>query len=708
MLISSNENNIQNTRNFLSDQISSELKLYSNVISSAAVALESNDLSNKEIHSYLNNIVFYNPVFSTIYVSTANNQNIISGQADLINNDDLTSRPWYAETMKNIDTLYSEVYTDDITEQLIITISTPIFDDENKVSGVIAGDILINQMIAYVKNAHVDHFGYAFLIDGRGNIIAHPETYGIEPKLQKINDLQEGLFSQMIAEGNGKKEVTFNDEEGYLSFQSIKDTGWTIAVFANIYEHNKLNTYLWSMFFIGVFVTLIVFLLFYYMQNKYFLRPLNMLVNDINHIDIENDTSYRIPLNKKEPFLTLSHSINFVLNKFEQLFKEQQTYQKDLSESNQELATSNKNLTEMKQTLEEQYETLKKRESELYHLSYYDQTTGLYNRRFFHEQLNKLDTEEYFPLGFIMGDVNGLKLINDSFGHQIGDQLLMKTGELMQRFCTKEQYICRIGGDEFAIIAPNTNEEELKNIISNIKAHSNEHGLENINLSISFGFSIKHEETEDILVIMKQAEDYMYSNKLLEGPSIRHKTIDTIIQTLHEKNPHAKNHSTRVAELSKKMGYELNMTEDQINLLETIGLLHDIGKIAISNRILEKSGPLTAEEWREMKRHPEIGYRILSTINEIAQIAEYVLYHHERYDGTGYPRGLSGENIPLFSRIITIVDAYDAMTSDRPYRKKLTEEEAINQLVQNAGKQFDTDLAKLFVEKVLNKKWTKK
>ena len=150
------------------------------------------------------------------------------------------------------------------------------------------------------------------------------------------------------------------------------------------------------------------------------------------------------------------------------------------------------------------------------------------------------------------------------------------------------------------------------------------------------------------------------------------------------------------------LGVQLGMSDDKIKELEIVGLLHDIGKIAISNSILEKNGSLDNDEWKEIKRHPEIGYRILNTTNEMAQIAKYALNHHERYDGKGYPQGLKGEEVPLVSRIISIADSYDAMVSDRPYRKGLAQEVAIEEIKKNAGTQFDPALAKIFVEEVAN------
>jgi len=345
----------------------------------------------------------------------------------------------------------------------------------------------------------------------------------------------------------------------------------------------------------------------------------------------------------------------------------------------------------------------KQRQEEIKYLSYHDQLTGLYNRRFYEEELRRLDTERNLPLTIVMGDVNGLKLVNDSFGHVMGDSLLKKVSELLKHVCRGDDIIARLGGDEFVILLPKTDSNEAEQIINRVTACSLVEKVGAIDISISFGYETKNIAEENIEEIFKKSEDHMYKKKLFESPSMRGKTISAIIRTLHEKNKREEQHSHRVSALCESMGESLNFPKYEIQELKTVGLLHDIGKIAIDENILNKPGKLTNEEWEEIRRHPEISYRILSTVNDMSQMAEYVLAHHERWDGKGYPKGLKGEDIPLVARIITIADSYDAMTSERSYRSALTEEVAIAELQKNAGLQFDSNLLKIFIEKVLGK-----
>jgi len=348
-------------------------------------------------------------------------------------------------------------------------------------------------------------------------------------------------------------------------------------------------------------------------------------------------------------------------------------------------------------------EERKKIEKEILYLSYRDQLTGLYNRRFYEEELKRLDTERNLPLTIAMGDVNGLKLINDSFGHVMGDKLLKKVAEAIKKECRADDIIARLGGDEFVIILPKTNAIEAERVVKRIKNILSKEKVGAIDISISFGYGTKNNGKENIQEIFKNTEDHMYRHKLSESMSIRSKTIDLVMNTLFEKNNREMLHSKRVSKICESIAYELGMEADAVNTLKTAGLMHDIGKIGIDERILNKPQDLSDDEWNEVKRHPEIGYRILSSVNEFSEIADYVLEHHERWDGKGYPRGLKGKEISVQARIMAVADSYDAMTSERSYRSTLPEEVALKELLKNAGIQFEPEIVSVFIGKVLGK-----
>ena len=344
-----------------------------------------------------------------------------------------------------------------------------------------------------------------------------------------------------------------------------------------------------------------------------------------------------------------------------------------------------------------------KRKEEISFLSYHDILTELYNRRFYEEEILRIDTEKNLPISIIMGDVNGLKLVNDTFGHDYGDKLLKQAASAIQKACGVNDVVARWGGDEFVILLPKTKSEEAENIVKKIKENYSQNKFKSIDISISFGWDTKEIMSDEITTILKNAEDCMYRNKTLENESVRSKMINTIINTLHEKNPAEERHSKRVSELCQEIGNKIGLSDLEIRKIKIGGLLHDIGKIAIEEGILNKSGKLTEQEWNEIKRHPAIGYRLLSSSHEMLELAEGVLSHHEKWDGSGYPQGLKGEEIPKIARIIAIADSYDAMTSFRAYRKPLSEEIVLDEIRKNAGVQFDPILAKIFIEKVLKR-----
>ncbi len=343
----------------------------------------------------------------------------------------------------------------------------------------------------------------------------------------------------------------------------------------------------------------------------------------------------------------------------------------------------------------------KEKQAYIEYISEHDHLTNLYNRRYYEQALNKLDTKESLPFTLIMADVNGLKLTNDAFGHDKGDELLVVVANVLKSVFDDTTVVARIGGDEFIILLPNTCFEKASDTVELLRNRLLLSEFKNGIVSVSFGVHTRttlEEPLEDLFVM---AEDQMYRRKLSEGNSMRSETIKLIMSTLFETNAREELHCERVSELCRQIGSALNLSVEDIKELSMAGLLHDIGKIGISESILNKDGQLTSEEWVQIKRHPEIGYQILKSITEFAQISTYILYHHERLDGSGYPVGLSQEAIPLQSKILFIADAYDAMTSDRTYRPGRTQDYAVSEIKKYIGTQFDYEIAKVFIEDVL-------
>ncbi len=344
----------------------------------------------------------------------------------------------------------------------------------------------------------------------------------------------------------------------------------------------------------------------------------------------------------------------------------------------------------------------KRREKEIKYLSYHDQLTGLYNRTFFEEELHRLDSPRQLPMSLIMGDVNGLKLTNDVFGHTEGDRLLIAIANLLRECCRAEDLLARTGGDEFCILLPRTDAEAVQRVCARIYELGAQRELQlggrPAHMSISLGFATKESPHQEIHNVLKQAEDYMYKRKLLESRSLRSSILSSFKSTLYEKSHETEEHAMRLVEHTRRIGRALHLTEEQMGDLEMLAMLHDIGKIAVDDSILAKPGALSEEEWVEMRKHTEVGYRIALASPELMHIADSILGHHERWDGKGYPQGLSGESIPILARILSVADSYDAMTNDRVYRKAISHEQAVMELLQGSGKQFDPQAVEGFMQ----------
>lgn len=341
--------------------------------------------------------------------------------------------------------------------------------------------------------------------------------------------------------------------------------------------------------------------------------------------------------------------------------------------------------------------------------SIYDDLTGLYNRRYFLDEIKRQDIDKQCPVSIIIGDINGLQLINDKFGYQTGDNTIIRTVEILKECCRKEDIIARTGEDEFSVILPETDEKKTQRICRRIyeRCEQLDKGkTQDISsISISIGHHTCANFTDSMIDITKEAEKRMARHKMIETKSKRRPVVSSVISILYEKYEGTEEHINVMKLLCRKTGAALDLSDSMLDELLLVSELHDIGKIAISDAIINKNAKLTKEEKRQVQNHSESGYRIAQSIPEFQHISEYILSHHEKWDGTGYPRKLKEEEIPVISRIIAIVSAYDAMTMKRPYRDALPEEYAINEIRTCSGTQFDPKIAKAFIEKVLGEKW---
>lgn len=337
----------------------------------------------------------------------------------------------------------------------------------------------------------------------------------------------------------------------------------------------------------------------------------------------------------------------------------------------------------------------KSKEMEVEYLSSHDVLTGLYNRRKFEMLLTEVDKIENLPISIVFTDINGLKLTNDIFGHQAGDDLIIASAEILRKICRDLDIIGRFGGDEFIILMPNTDKEEVVKVIKQVKEEFACLKLSAIKGSISIGFATKKSSLMPITEVLADAENQMYKDKTINRQSVNNEMINTLIETLHNRVESESAHSINVKTYSLKMGEALNLSKTELSKLTEAAYLHDIGKITLDKELLIKP-TFTSEDYELMQQHPVVGYRILNLFDDMLDIAEYVYYHHERWDGKGYPIGLVSNQIPIISRIIAIAETYDRIVKSNQNPEKELKDYALKVIKEGANNQFDPELAALF------------
>jgi diguanylate cyclase (GGDEF)-like protein len=296
--------------------------------------------------------------------------------------------------------------------------------------------------------------------------------------------------------------------------------------------------------------------------------------------------------------------------------------------------------------------------------------------------------------------VDGLKLVNDTLGHDQGDNLLVAAARVIRESFRDGDLVARIGGDEFSVILPNTTESAVESACQRIQeAVANHNALHpELPLSISIGFAVSNGVYRNLKDLFKDADNNMYLKKLYYTQNVRSTIVNTLINTLKTRDLTTERHVTRLEKLLADMASLIGLPESTTSDLSLLAKFHDIGKVGVSDSIIFKKGPLTSEEWIEVKRHCEIGYRIALSASDLIPVADWILKHHEWWNGDGYPLGIKGEEIPIECRILAITEAYEAMTSVRPYRRAFSHGEAVAELLRHSGTQFDPELLEKFVQ----------
>ncbi|HOI46662.1 MAG TPA: diguanylate cyclase [Bacilli bacterium] len=830
-LIKINEEKILSNVENMIVKIESDLHEKIHTIEHAASIAGLNLLDDNALLLFFQTTMETHPEFFSVYVGFEDNT-MINGSGFnpylTIPNYDVRIRPWYVQAKSSNTTVVTNPFVNSSNDYIIITIATPLYDESNHLIGIVAGDLIVNSFFDVVQQSELTENSYSFLVNQNGDFLSHP-TYLYQYDASKteqqfidstnIASISNKTMQALFSKQTGVTPVMLDGVNGYVAYKQLEINDWIIGTFTPIAEYSHYLDQFIEVFLITMIGIFLVSIVFFWWQRRQLTNPMLRMEQEVASINPSDDLTYRLPMNKNDPFLDVRNKINQLLTTTETFFNRVEADNQSLSTSNDLLEHTLVTLRKTEDELRIQYNQLsesekkykslvgsmsqglvlfevtigtrgkvedaividannsfsemielpinkimntrlldinpnlmqliksiervmlsgksdrfeffderiskhfelivyqvsetkvatiifditirKKLEEKLMDLSFKDQLTGLKNRRSYEDDLKRYETASEFPHTVLMADVNGLKLVNDSFGHDEGDKLLKKVATILTKVCGKKGSIYRIGGDEFIVSLSKTDYFETDEYVKKLKTLFSKERISGIEISVSFGWATRDFESVTMLEIIKRAEDNMYKSKLYESPSMRGKAINTVLDTLYMKSSKEKDHALGVQQLLERFAKALNLPSDKVLELSKAAEIHDIGKIIIDEAILDKKGKLTDIEFIEMKRHPEAGYRILSTLPEFVDIAQYILAHHERWDGSGYPKGLKKDDIPFESRMMAICDAYYAMTSQRSYKPKLTKEEAIKELKRCAETQFDPYLVTEFITKVL-------
>ncbi|MDD2497169.1 MAG: diguanylate cyclase [Desulfitobacteriaceae bacterium] len=338
-------------------------------------------------------------------------------------------------------------------------------------------------------------------------------------------------------------------------------------------------------------------------------------------------------------------------------------------------------------------------ERHLQYLSLHDSLTGCYNRGYFEQEMKRVEGGRLPSPGIILFDIDELKLINDTMGHLTGDNIIVTASHILKNCFRVGDVVARIGGDEFGVIIPNGDQATFEGVCQRINKMVAEHNEANphLPLAISMGYAIMDISEKSMDQLFKEADDNLYRQKLSRRTSVHNAFFRGLTRSLEARDFFAQGHNTRLKYLVRELAKTVSLPLPQINNICLLAQFHDIGKVAVLENILMKPSYLNCTEMQEVHRHCEIGHRIALASPELFPIAELILKHHEWWNGGGYPLGLKEEEIPLECRIFSIAEAYDVMTNDRPYRKALCHDDAVKELLDGAGVQFDPELVTKFI-----------
>ena len=509
------------------------------------------------------------------------------------------------------------------------------------------------------------------LLQEFSDIVQVPMQIVTNQEYLSLADMQHGHESVISPDDAIRSFIPIPDLSGNAYFALVIDTPRTL--------YYELQQQLKSFIALFVILSAILALLATLNLRHMVIRRLEKLDGFLRQADIVDGDPKQLAIEGNDELTQVAKSVNELLER---------------------IARSRLEIVALNASLREELDERKRTEIVLQYSSQHDTLTGLHNRTYLESFLLRMTETGAQGVGVICCDLDGLKLINDTLGHAAGDDMLKRAAGILRSCAPESAAVVRTGGDEFLIVLCGIAESELDSIGQRIEKMCGTGKTKGLILQLSLGWQYSEfcpPNSEDLDNLIKAADDQMYRQKLSSSQSAHSAVVHTIMKMLEIRDFATEEHSQRLAKMTAGLSERIGLPGHRKNDLLLLAQFHDIGKIGVPDKILLKPGSFTLEERKEMERHPEIGHRIAMVIAELKPVANFILKHHEWWNGKGYPLGLQGEKIPMENRILAIVDAYDAMTTDRPYRKALTHANAVAELRKGQGTQFDPALVDEFL-----------